>query len=176
MKSSQRPLKGTAPEQTFHDRVVLTWNRDQSTKNIPLDHVNVATFHLASGFNRFSLYCQEAKLDTEQEDLHPSSIAETAALIEDDEADEVTDPDFVENMPKATSFDLDGQCRVITFSIWVLTHRGMIVILLVWASIVCRASLLELGESYGFGIPPIFERVLEVIIQIHFISSCPVGD
>ena len=108
MKSSQRPLKGIAPEQTFHDRVVLNWNRGRSVKTIPLDHFNVATFNLASGFDRFSLYCQEAQIDVEREDIHPSIIAQTAALIEDDEADETTEPDFLDNAPKATSFDLDG--------------------------------------------------------------------
>ena len=56
MKSTQRPPKGVAPEQTFHDRVVLTWNKGHSIKTIPLDHVNVATFHLESGFNCFSLF------------------------------------------------------------------------------------------------------------------------
>lgn len=65
---------------------------------------NVATFHLASGFNCFALHCKEAKIDTEQEDFHPSILAESAALIEDEELD----PDFQVNIPKATSFDLDG--------------------------------------------------------------------
>jgi len=108
MKKSQKPPPGVAPEQTFHDKVVLTWNKGQAVKTIPLDPLNVATFNLASGFNRFSLYCQECKIDPEQEDLHPSVLAETAALIEDDPKDEETDPDFQVNAPKATSFDLDG--------------------------------------------------------------------
>ena len=42
LKTSQRPPKGVAPEQTFHDRVVLTWNKGHSVKTIPLDAVNVA--------------------------------------------------------------------------------------------------------------------------------------
>ena len=63
---------------------------------------------MASGFNRFSLYCKEAQIDTEQEDLHPQVLAETAALIEDEPEDEETDPSFQVNAPKATSFDLDG--------------------------------------------------------------------
>ena len=94
MKGSQRPPAGTAPEQTFHNKIVLTWNKGQSIKTIPMDHLNVATFNLAAGFNRFSLYCQEAIIDTDQEDLHPSVLAESAILIEDEPEDEAVDPDF----------------------------------------------------------------------------------
>ena len=108
LKNAQRSPPTVAPEQTFHDRVVLTWNKGQSIKTIPLDHANVATFNTASGFNRFSLYCQEAKVDIEQEDLHPTIIAESAALIEDDDEDEEVDPKFKVDTPKAVSFDLDG--------------------------------------------------------------------
>ena len=108
MKAAQRPPQGIAPEQTFHDRVVLTWNKGHSIKTIPLDHVNVAKFHMALGFNCFSLCCKEAKIDIEQEDLHPQVLAEAAALIEDEPEDEETDPSFQVNAPKATSFDLDG--------------------------------------------------------------------
>ena len=100
MKATQRPPQGIAPEQTFHDRVVPTWNKGHSVKTIPLDHVNVATFHMASGFNHFSLYCKEAQIDTEQEDLHPQVLAQTVALIEDEPEDEETDPSFQVNAPK----------------------------------------------------------------------------
>ena len=47
-------------------------------------------------------------MDTEQEDLHPQVLAQTAALIEDEPEDEETDPSFQVNAPKATSFDLAG--------------------------------------------------------------------
>ena len=73
-----------------------------------MDHLNVATFNLATGFNRFSLYCQEAEIDTDQEDLHPSVLAESATLTENEPEDEEVDPDFQVNAPKSTSFDLDG--------------------------------------------------------------------
>ena len=108
MKPSQQPPKGVAPSQTFHNKVVLTWNKGQSTKTIPLDHLNVATLSIASGFNRFSLNCQEAKIDMEQEDLHPSVLAQTATLIEDRPEDEEADPEFNIRTPKSTSFNLDG--------------------------------------------------------------------
>jgi hypothetical protein len=48
-KKSQRPPAGIAPEQTFHDKVILTWNKGLSVKTIPLDQLNVATFNLAPG-------------------------------------------------------------------------------------------------------------------------------
>ena len=108
MKASQRPPTAVAPEQTFHDKVILTWNKGQSTKTIPLDDLNVATFNLATGYSRYSLYCKEAKIDIDQDDLHPEIIAESAALIEDEEEDQEVDPDYHVTTPKATSFDLDG--------------------------------------------------------------------
>ena len=108
MKNSQRPPKGIAPEQTFHNRVVLTWNRGNSVKTIPMDHLNVATFHLASGYERFNLYCKEAKVDTDLEDTSPSVFIHSAALIEDEPEDEQVEPEFQVASPKATSFNLDG--------------------------------------------------------------------
>ncbi len=108
MKPSQRPLQGVAPSQTFHNKVVLTWNKGNSIKTIPLDPWNVATFSIASGFNRFSLYCQEAHIDVDQDDLHPAVLAQAATLIEDEPEDEQVEPDFNVQSPKSTSFDLDG--------------------------------------------------------------------
>jgi hypothetical protein len=107
-KKSQRPSTGTAPEQTFHDRVILNWNHGLSTKTIPLDHLNVATFNLAAGYNRFSLYCQECKINLDQEDINPQLIADSATLIMDEPEEETTDPEYKVDAPKATSFDLDG--------------------------------------------------------------------
>ena len=108
MKASQRPPAGVAPEQTFHDRVVLTWNKGKSVKTIPLDQANVATFTLAPGYTRYSLYCKEAQIDIDKDDLQPEIIADSAALIEDEEEDEETDPEYQVNAPKVTSFNLDG--------------------------------------------------------------------
>ena len=106
MKKSQRPPAGVAPEQTFHNRIVLNWN--QSQKTIPLDTLNVATFHLAPGYKRFDLYCQEAKIDPDIEDTEPTILAHSAALIEDEPEDEQVEPEFRVNHPLKTSFDLDG--------------------------------------------------------------------
>ena len=77
-------------------------------KTIPLDELNVATFNLAPGYSRYSLYCKEAKIDDEQDEQHPDIIAQSAALIEDEEEDQEIEPEFQVNSPKLTSFDLDG--------------------------------------------------------------------
>ena len=114
MKKSQRPSPGTAPEQTFHDKVVLTWNKNQSIKTIPLDELNVATFTLAPGYSRFDLYCQTAQIDIQEDDSKPLTIDEVA-IIEDepedtviDESDDDEQEDFIAMEPKQTSFSLDG--------------------------------------------------------------------
>ena len=87
-KASQRPPASVAPEQTFTDKVVLTWNKGDSVKTIPLDDVNVATFNLAPGYSRFDLYCKEIKVDPTTEDAKPDLdlTVQSAALIEDEEA------------------------------------------------------------------------------------------
>ena len=108
MKRSQRPPIAVAPEQTFDDRIVLTWNKGQSIKTIPLDDFNVATFTLAAGYSRYSLYCKEAKIDINSDDLQPEIIADSAALIEDEEEDQEIDPEYQVDSPKITSFNLDG--------------------------------------------------------------------
>ena len=106
MRKSQRPFNGIAPEQTFHNRIVLSWGK--SHKTIPLDELNVATFNLASGYKRFDLYCQEARIDIEEEDTKPEILSYSAALIEDEPEDEQVEPDYHVQQPKATSFNLDG--------------------------------------------------------------------
>ena len=110
MKKSQRPPDGYAPEQTFHDRVVLQWGRNHlSTKTIPLDpRTNVATFSLAHGFNEFELYCNQC-IDVAKEDLNPVTIEE-AAVLEEGENREISlgDPEYNVASPKQASFDLDG--------------------------------------------------------------------
>ena len=56
------------------------------------------------------LHCKEAKIDIDEEDLHPTAMAENAALKENDTSmqDEEVDPDFKVEAPTATSFDLNG--------------------------------------------------------------------
>ena len=47
-------------------------------------------------------------MGTEQENLHPQVLAETAALTEDEPENEQVDPTFQVNAPKAISFNLDS--------------------------------------------------------------------
>ena len=118
MKKSQRPAQGVPASQTFHNRVVLNWNKGSSQRTIFLDpRTNVANFHIAPGFNRYALYCQEAKIETQQDDHNPLVI-ESSAVISDDEgadpfpADATEEPDFHVAAPKQTSFNLDGPVDV----------------------------------------------------------------
>ena len=113
MKRSQRPSPGTAVEETFYNRIVLHWNGNQSTKTIPLDpRTNVATFYIAPSFNRFSLYCQSAQADLDQEEINPLVI-QSSALVSDDEGSSSSskddqEPDYHVAAPKQASFNLDG--------------------------------------------------------------------
>jgi hypothetical protein len=70
---------------------------------------NVATLNLATCFSHFSLYCQQCKTNLDQEDTNPQLIANSAAvLIQDESEDQTTNPAYKVVAPKATSFDLDG--------------------------------------------------------------------
>ena len=45
-------------------QVTLHWHQNKVTLTIPLSPMdNVATFHLAPGFERYNIFCQQAKLD-----------------------------------------------------------------------------------------------------------------
>ena len=86
-------------------------------KTILLDEHNVATFRLAAGYKRFDLFCQEAQIDLDAEQVCPLTV-ESVAVISDDDSDDISlpedhveqDPTFdgSDSLPKATSFSLDG--------------------------------------------------------------------
>ena len=79
MTPKQRPLSGTTPEQTFHDRIILTWNQNKSCRTVLLDKdTNVGSFAIAPAYNRFSLFCQEASIDIYAEDQQPLCIESSA--------------------------------------------------------------------------------------------------
>jgi hypothetical protein len=79
--------------------------------------MNVATFNLAPGYARYDLYCQVAKIDTVDDDLHPVTV-DQIAIIEDDDPETVTlDDDDAsigdfsprnQNKPLSTSTDLSA--------------------------------------------------------------------
>jgi hypothetical protein len=84
---ARRPSKGVAPEETFHDRVVLRWDQGRSTRTIMLDpDTNVANLPLAPGFNRFKQFCLEAQV-CDQDDLVNPFHADSSEVVELDAAD-----------------------------------------------------------------------------------------
>jgi hypothetical protein len=102
---SRRPLKGVAPEETFHDRVVLRWDQGRSTRTIFLDtDTNVANLPLAPGFNRFNQFCLHAEI-CDQEDMCNPCHAETSEVVEHT-ADDNQDETF--ELPTAPDHGLDG--------------------------------------------------------------------
>jgi hypothetical protein len=88
---SRRPLKGVAPEETFHDRIVMRWDQGQSTRTILLDkETNVANLSLAPGFNRFNQFCLQAQICDHEEMVNPchsdsSEVVEHTAADNQDE-------------------------------------------------------------------------------------------
>jgi len=82
MAQQTRDLEGTGTR-TDGNKVVLRWNKGADQLTIPLSPTNnVATFHLAPGFNQHQTFCMEAEVTKEDdklptivkwqtEDLHP---------------------------------------------------------------------------------------------------------
>jgi hypothetical protein len=109
----RRPLKGTAPEMTYHDRVELRWDGDTSTKTVLLDtHTNVATFTLAPDYTDYKSFCALAGED-DNDDEHPYCLeAEIVSDDEDDDSDkdEQEEEEIIQipTQPRITHFALDG--------------------------------------------------------------------
>jgi transposase InsO family protein len=113
----RRPTKGIAPEMTFHDRVELRWDGEQSRKTVFLDAMtNVATFTLAPDYQDYKAFCALAG-EEDENDHHPYCI-EAEVVSDDEEQDsdseqenEVHDDDDIRSIPtqpQVTTFSLDG--------------------------------------------------------------------
>jgi hypothetical protein len=110
----RRPLKGTAPEMTYHDRVELRWDGDTSTKTVLLDtHTNVATFTLAPDYTDYKSFCALAGEEDNDDDEHPYCCE--AEIVSDDEEydsdkDEKEEEEIIPipTQPRITTFALDG--------------------------------------------------------------------
>jgi transposase InsO family protein len=64
-----------APEQTFHDRVVLHWDNGLSRRTVYLDpNSNVATLNLAPDYKRFGNFCLEAEISDSDDLLDPCCV------------------------------------------------------------------------------------------------------
>ena len=75
------PTQGTTSETTAR-HVILRWNQRQHTLTIPLGRTdNVATFHMAPGYNKYSTFCAEAAID-DTDGANPLTIDPT--IISDD--------------------------------------------------------------------------------------------
>ena len=90
MPSGMRPPAGVAPEQTFHDKVVLTWNKGESVKTVFMDAgTNVATFNKAPSYYKFQKFCLDAQIDDEEEEQGPHCLeCQEVEIVTDDENSE----------------------------------------------------------------------------------------
>lgn len=78
-------------ETTYFNKCVLFWDRNKYQLDIPMDQgSNVATFHLAPGFGRYDLFCQECSIRDDQ--FQEESItAMPTGMVSDDEDDDDDD-------------------------------------------------------------------------------------
>ena len=110
-QKDNKPIKGTGAD-TVDDRVILYWKQKQHRKTVLLgEKDNVATFHLAPGFNEFDVFCTEAEYDPATEEQNP--IIMDPAEVSDDEQQDLEEDDNMSmdeslevNEPR--TFDIDG--------------------------------------------------------------------
>ena len=105
---SQANRKGTG-EETLWDRCTLFWNNRRYLRSIPLSPgSNVATIHLASGYQKYHAFCAEANIP---EDEVEDPITFDTGVVSDDEEDDSIEEDQTtfeeENQPAASSDSLD---------------------------------------------------------------------
>jgi len=75
-------------ESTNDKRVVLYWNGKQNTLTIPLrKRDNVANIHMPPGYENFTKYCSQAKIDYAKEQFNPI-ICHDVGIVSDDEDDD----------------------------------------------------------------------------------------
>lgn len=83
---SQGSARQHVSETTMYDKCILRWANGQLT--VPISKKdNCATFALAPGYNKFSLFCQECKLDYNASVENPITVQE-AGIVSDDENDD----------------------------------------------------------------------------------------
>ena len=104
---AQHPAPGKAPEETFHDRVVLNWSAGKSTRTAFLDEVaNVATLLLTPGCNKFNAFCTEIDANDKEDFECPLCVeCDDAEVVSNDEELVVFDASSERVSPRQTSFD-----------------------------------------------------------------------
>lgn len=91
IRSLSKGKSEVAGETTYFDKCILFWNNRRNQITIPMDkHTNVASFRLATGYNDFNLYCQEAKIDYGMEMINP--VVAESTVVSDDECDDDQEP------------------------------------------------------------------------------------
>jgi hypothetical protein len=83
-QNDKMPIQRTGCE-TLDSQVTLFWDQRKMKLTIPPGKDdNVATFQLASGYERFSAFCAEAEMDYEDEQDNPLLADDTQVVSNDD--------------------------------------------------------------------------------------------
>jgi len=138
--SSIKRRNGTG-ETTTATKTVLFWNNNRNKLDVNMGiNDNVATFYLAPGFNKFSMFCQMVSIDYNEQQEDPLTAEDTQVVsdTEDDDDDDLPpmiestrqrslwsrltglpisrqrnqeESDTIDNAPSTTIFNLDGPAR-----------------------------------------------------------------
>ena len=78
---------------TRHDRVTMYWDNGTKYESVvPIGKSNnVATFNLAPGYDKFALFCEEAKIDYDEEQENPIVTCMPAEALEEQSNHGTTD-------------------------------------------------------------------------------------
>ena len=109
-QESQKNNK-SAGSRTTAGTITLTWGKGL-TRTVPLDRrSNVATFHLSPGYEKFSAFCAQAKVDLEKNMDPVSTQWQREQLDHRDEASDKT-PDRAWPTSSANAFNLEGRVKI----------------------------------------------------------------
>ena len=156
---------------TYHDRVSLYWNDSKDCLTVPINKENnVATFRSATGYSKFKLFCDQAKIEYEDECINPM-ICHPAELTNNEEQEsdsrESLEWPMHNQEPKEVQFDINGKTEGVERVQNVNDRESMI-------ARTASAELLIIHQKYGhIGFQRLREMAKQGVINSKY-ANCPI--
>ena len=99
---------------TKGNEVILYWNNKQNRLRVPISKINnVATLYMASGYNKFKLFCEQAEINYENDIgspliCMPADVDKQNVIDEKPEEGEGKELNWPKDRSEENEFDLDG--------------------------------------------------------------------
>ena len=98
---------------TYHDRVTIYWNNNGNRLTVPINKDNnVATLRSAPGYSKFKLFCDQAKINYDNENNDPMICHPTEIVDDEEQENEVRESiewPSQTHEPKEVQFDINSK-------------------------------------------------------------------